>query len=148
MFVISRPPLEEVNKAGDDSDVQPQPRSADRIFNTVGRFDATYRTSINFPSRDDESEEKSMKTMLLGTALFGIMLAGTAHAQPGSDGSPPPAMRHDDRRAPPPPPPSHWRHSHDQWQRHVERCSERYRSYNPRTDRYTYRPGHTAICKL
>ncbi|WP_409934940.1 BA14K family protein [Novosphingobium sp. 9] len=92
-----------------------------------------------------------MRKILLAAAATFIIAAGTqAHAQPDPNGPPPPPeMRHHrDDTPPPPPPPPHWRHSHDQWQRHVEQCSERYRSYNPRTDRYVYRRGHTAICRL
>jgi len=32
--------------------------------------------------------------------------------------------------------------------RHVEACKRKYRSYNPRTDRYTVRPGVTRRCTL
>ncbi|MDQ8758144.1 BA14K family protein [Sphingosinicella sp. LHD-64] len=31
---------------------------------------------------------------------------------------------------------------------HQKACARRYRSYNPRTDRYTVRPGVTARCRL
>ena len=31
---------------------------------------------------------------------------------------------------------------------HQRRCAARYRSYNPSTDRYTVRPGVTAVCRL
>jgi len=45
-------------------------------------------------------------------------------------------------------PPRHWKGSHANWQTHVQRCQQRYRSYNPRTDRYVPRAGRTAICRL
>ncbi len=47
---------------------------------------------------------------------------------------------------PPAPPRSFTRKS--DWHRHVRACSQRYRSYNPATDRYTVRRGQTAICRL
>ena len=34
------------------------------------------------------------------------------------------------------------------WNRHVAACFQTYRSYNPRTDRYTIRAGVTARCTL
>jgi hypothetical protein len=34
------------------------------------------------------------------------------------------------------------------WNRHVAACFATYRSYNPRTDSYTIRPGVTARCRL
>ena len=34
------------------------------------------------------------------------------------------------------------------WRRHVRACSARYRSYNPRTDRYVVRRGVMARCYL
>jgi hypothetical protein len=37
---------------------------------------------------------------------------------------------------------------HNEWYRHVRACSQRYRSYNPATDRYAVRRGQTAICRL
>lgn len=45
--------------------------------------------------------------------------------------------------------PAHWskRPAHE-WQAHVDRCQKKYRSYNPRTDRYTVRHGQTALCRL
>lgn len=47
-----------------------------------------------------------------------------------------------------PTPPKHWgkRPAHE-WQRHVDRCRSKYRTYNPRTDRFTYR-GKTMPCRL
>jgi hypothetical protein len=47
---------------------------------------------------------------------------------------------------PPAPPRSFSRHN--DWYRHVRACSQRYRSYNPATDRYQVRRGQTAICRL
>jgi hypothetical protein len=47
---------------------------------------------------------------------------------------------------PPAPPRSFTRHN--DWYRHVRACSQRYRSYNASTDRYTVRRGQTAICRL
>ncbi|MGE4430787.1 MAG: BA14K family protein [Sphingobium sp.] len=48
-----------------------------------------------------------------------------------------------------PAPPKHWskRTTHE-WQAHVDRCEKKYRSYNPKTDRYTIRKGQTALCRL
>lgn len=34
------------------------------------------------------------------------------------------------------------------WYRHVRACSQRYRSYNARTDTYVVRRGRTAQCRL
>ena len=34
------------------------------------------------------------------------------------------------------------------WYRHARACSQRYRSYNAATDRYTVRRGQTAVCRL
>jgi hypothetical protein len=34
------------------------------------------------------------------------------------------------------------------WQRHVEACKRAYRSYDPKTDRYTVRRGVTRKCLL
>lgn len=44
-------------------------------------------------------------------------------------------------------PPRHFTRTND-WYRHVRACQQRYRSYNPATDRYTVRRGQTAICRL
>lgn len=66
------------------------------------------------------------------------------------------ADRNDDSRhgrwdsrwgARPPAPPAHYTRTGD-WNRHVRACQQRYRSYNPRTDRYVPRAGQTAICRL
>ncbi|KAK0361088.1 hypothetical protein LTR94_024716 [Friedmanniomyces endolithicus] len=47
----------------------------------------------------------------------------------------------------PPAPPAHFKRTSN-WYAHVRACQQRYRSYNPRTDRYTVRAGRTAICSL
>lgn len=44
-------------------------------------------------------------------------------------------------------PPRHWSRQND-WYRHVRACSQRYRSYDARTDRYVVRRGQTAMCRL
>lgn len=44
-------------------------------------------------------------------------------------------------------PPRHFTRTSD-WYRHVRACQQRYRSYNPSTDRYTVRRGQTALCRL
>ncbi|CAN5180530.1 hypothetical protein BH09PSE1_BH09PSE1_29220 [soil metagenome] len=44
-------------------------------------------------------------------------------------------------------PPRGWTRTND-WYRHVRACSQRYRSYNPRTDTYVVRHGRTAMCRL
>ena len=40
----------------------------------------------------------------------------------------------------------HWRGA--SWSRHVRACLNRYRTYNPRTDRYLLRPGVWVRCRL
>ena len=47
----------------------------------------------------------------------------------------------------PPAPPAHFKRQSN-WYAHVRACQQRYRSYNPRTDRYTVRAGRTAVCSL
>ncbi len=47
----------------------------------------------------------------------------------------------------PPAPPRGWSRNND-WYRHVRACSQRYRSYNSRTDTYTVRRGVYARCRL
>ncbi|MBA4809225.1 BA14K family protein [Brevundimonas sp.] len=47
----------------------------------------------------------------------------------------------------PPAPPAHFKRQSN-WYAHVRACQQRYRTYNPRTDRYTVRAGRTAICTL
>lgn len=44
-------------------------------------------------------------------------------------------------------PPAHFKRTSN-WYAHVRACQQRYRSYNPRTDRYTVRAGRTAVCSL
>ena len=44
-------------------------------------------------------------------------------------------------------PPRGWTRSND-WYRHVRACSQRYRSYNPRTDTYIARRGVVVRCRL
>ncbi len=44
-------------------------------------------------------------------------------------------------------PPRGWTRTND-WYRHVRACSQRYRSYDARTDRYVVRRGQTAMCRL
>ena len=54
----------------------------------------------------------------------------------------------DDRwGARPAPPPRGWGRNND-WYRHVRACSQRYRSYNPRTDTFVVRRGVAARCRL
>ncbi len=47
----------------------------------------------------------------------------------------------------PPAPPRSFTRATD-WHRHVRACQQRYRSYNPSTDRYVVRRGQTAVCRL
>lgn len=44
-------------------------------------------------------------------------------------------------------PPRHWTRQND-WYRHVRACSQRYRSYNARTDTYVVRRNQVARCRL
>ncbi|HEX8471417.1 MAG TPA: BA14K family protein [Brevundimonas sp.] len=44
-------------------------------------------------------------------------------------------------------PPRGWGRNND-WYRHVRACSQRYRSYNPRTDTFVVRRGVAARCRL
>ncbi|MBJ7486589.1 BA14K family protein [Brevundimonas sp.] len=44
-------------------------------------------------------------------------------------------------------PPRGWTRTND-WYRHVRACSQRYRSYNPRTDTYVVRRNVVARCRL
>lgn len=47
------------------------------------------------------------------------------------------------------PPPRHWgNRGRSSWSQHVRACQARYRSYNPRTDRYIARPGQSRRCML
>lgn len=47
----------------------------------------------------------------------------------------------------PPAPPKHYARR-GSWYQHVRACSARYRSYNPRTDRYQVRRGVYRTCRL
>ena len=47
----------------------------------------------------------------------------------------------------PPAPPRHWTR-HSDWYRHVRACSQRYRSYDPRTDTFVVRRGVVQRCRL
>jgi hypothetical protein len=47
----------------------------------------------------------------------------------------------------PPAPPRGWSRNND-WYRHVRACSQRYRSYNPRTDTFMVRRGVASRCRL
>ena len=97
--------------------------------------------------------------ILIAVAALSMAFAGTAYAQNRpSDHRPGQQQTHQPNRQPPRPiarpapvrykAPSHWRGSNTNWQRHVAQCQRKYRSYNPRTDRYTVRAGRTAICRL
>lgn len=44
-------------------------------------------------------------------------------------------------------PPAHFTR-HNDWYRHVRACQQRYKSYNPRTDMFVPRRGHSARCTL
>ena len=44
-------------------------------------------------------------------------------------------------------PPRGWGRNND-WYRHVRACSQRYRSYNPRTDTFMVRRGVNSRCRL
>lgn len=56
--------------------------------------------------------------------------------------------RWDDRwGARPAGPPRGWTRTND-WYRHVRACSQRYRSYSPRTDTYVVRRNVVARCRL
>ncbi|WP_371132739.1 BA14K family protein [Phenylobacterium sp.] len=67
------------------------------------------------------------------------------------DGRPNAIDNHDDRWNPrwgrEVAPPRHWR-ARAGWNRHVNACFNRYRSYNPRTDTYVVRRGVVARCRL
>ena len=45
----------------------------------------------------------------------------------------------------PPPPPTGFMHAAD-WHRHVHACQQGYRSYDPHTDMFTSRAGHSLRC--
>lgn len=48
------------------------------------------------------------------------------------------------RRPPPPPPPVYGGRN---WSRHVEWCLDRYRSYNPQTNRFLSSSGYFKVCR-
>ena len=53
------------------------------------------------------------------------------------------------RGDPHPEPHRDWRErGRDRWERHVDACLARYRSYNPRTDMFHVRPGVQRRCRL
>lgn len=101
------------------------------------------------------------KFMMLWVA--GALIAGTAHAQaprPNTQPAPQQQQQQQSHGVPGkgtpakasanryPTPPKHWgKRSTKAWQRHVDRCQKNYRSYNPRTDRYSYR-GRNQLCRL
>jgi len=70
---------------------------------------------------------------------------------------PPPPVWWDDgyRRPPPPPPPIYRRpppppppvYGGRNWSRHVEWCLNRYRSYNPQTNRFLSTSGYFKVCR-
>lgn len=119
---------------------------------------------------------KKIVAAFLATALATVSLAGTAQAQARHSPQAAPAkqtqtIRHETqqqkqhqqemqqtskkpvtKQASPsryPAPPKHWgKKSNQEWQRHVDRCRAKYRSYNPKTDRFTPRHGQTVICRL
>jgi len=82
-----------------------------------------------------------MKLIIAAVALS-MALGSAALAQPRHD--PHRGASNHSRYAPP----KHWNQSRDHWDRHTIACQKRYRSYNPRTDRYTISRGRTAICRL
>ena len=72
-------------------------------------------------------------------------MAHNGPVRPGPDGQ---YGTWDDRwGARPPAPPRAWAR-HSDWYRHVRACSQRYRSYDPRTDTFVVRRGRTAVCRL
>ncbi|WP_312313143.1 BA14K family protein [Sphingobium yanoikuyae] len=91
-----------------------------------------------------------MKMMIFAAAVT-MALSGTAMAQPRHD-----APRQNAQKPAPKPvasksrytPPKHWNQPRDHYDRHVQACQKRYRTYNPHTDRYTISRGRTAICRL
>lgn len=68
---------------------------------------------------------------------------------------PPPAWDDGYRRPPPPPPPIYRRpppppppvYGGRNWSRHVEWCLNRYRSYNPQTNRFLSTSGYFKVCR-
>ncbi len=47
-----------------------------------------------------------------------------------------------------PPPPRDWNRGRDEWNRHVELCQKRFRTYNAQSDRYVLRRGVTRRCEM
>jgi len=85
------------------------------------------------------------KALMIGIVMAATGIgAGSAMAQPRPPYRSDPPTHHVDHR----PMPSHWRHGRVAWDRHVDRCMKRYRSYDPRTDRYVVRRGVTRHCTL
>jgi hypothetical protein len=68
---------------------------------------------------------------------------------------PPPGWDDGYRRPPPPPPPIYRRpppppppvYGGRNWSRHVEWCLNRYRSYNPQTNRFLSTSGYFKVCR-
>lgn len=68
---------------------------------------------------------------------------------------PPPVWWDDGYRRPPPPPPIYRRpppppppvYGGRNWSRHVEWCLNRYRSYNPQTNRFLSTSGYFKVCR-
>jgi hypothetical protein len=94
--------------------------------------------------------------ILLPVVAFSLLLAGAANAQPQSHGAhqSAPHATHQGQQAKPGKQqaghmaPKHWKRGHASYQSHVRACQQKYRSYNPRTDRYSLRGGKTALCRL
>ncbi|MFT3965765.1 MAG: BA14K family protein [Sphingobium sp.] len=70
-------------------------------------------------------------------AALSLFTAPAAHAQP-------PAHRHEPVKQARPTP----KKAEPRKLSHAERCKARFASYNPRTDRYTVKPGVTRRCML
>lgn len=98
---------------------------------------------------------KKLVSALIAGALFAT---GAAQAQPGPQRAPAPhaapakatPVKAAPAKAAPgriATPPKHWRKSAKEWQSHANRCQNKYRTYNPRTDRYSYR-GRSLQCRL
>jgi len=87
---------------------------------------------------------------LISLAVASLTLTGTANAQPvqqqhARKQATQVQPRQQTQRYTPP---KSWRGTHTAYQAHIARCSKKYRSYNPRTDRYTVRGKQTAVCRL
>ncbi len=102
---------------------------------------------------------------IIATILMTAMAAGAAQAQTGHAPAPGQSQsaqhqhmadQHDNgpqkskaSSSRYPAPPKHWgKKSQQDWQRHVDRCRAKYRSYDPRTDRFAPRKGQSVICRL